>query len=209
MKYIPVNDLAVRVVLTPPVIDNRNNSALVLRVRAKDYISTAALHVSCDGESYLQICDCLDAVVGGTLLQPLTNSPETIQIGPQIKIQGPDAARLRVLSNADWQLGRMPMLLGEEWCFVQQLVAAGGDRYRPYGILRGQMGSKVTPHPYGAQVFLGDSRAFQPIRDSAFRPRARIWVKTQPVASDALPLTSARAWEFVLPDCYTSEEVPA
>lgn len=209
MKYPPKNDLMVRAIPTPLEFDDHVHSMLVLRVRAAPWISPAAIHVSSDGSSYLQVCDSLGHVVGGKLLEPMVGGVEIQEDGPLMRIAGPDAAILRVLSESDWKLGRQPMLIEDEWCFVRQLIATGGDRYRPMGILRGRMGTPALAHDHGSEAFLADARMLHPIRDSAVRPGRRIWIKTQPTGSQVLPLTKARAWQFDLPPrpavCYISE----
>lgn len=123
----------VRAIPTPLEFDDHAHSMLVLRVRAAPWISPAAVHVSSNGSSYLQVCDSLGHITGGKLLEPMIGEGEIQEDGPLMRIAGPDATILRVLSERDWKLGRQPMLIENEWCFVRQLVAAGGDRYRPMG----------------------------------------------------------------------------
>lgn len=191
MQYPPEHDLMIRAVPCPNDIDPSPHAMLVLRVRAKPWIASAAVHVSVDGFSYLQVEDSLPHVVGIHLIEPLAD-------GSMVSIVGPDANLLRVLSDGDWRIGRQPLLIDDEWCFVRELEAAGEDLYRIHGLLRGRLGSRACEHSGGTTGFIADVRHLIPIRDASVRPGHALWVKTQPYSGRSLPLTECVAQESVL-----------
>lgn len=193
MKYDPEPDLLVRAVPCPNDIDDDPHSMLVLRVRSKPWIASAAAHVSVDGQSYLQIADSLPHVVGAQLLEPMPFAATEHEVGPLVKILGPDANQLRVLGDGDWRIGRQVMLVETEWCFVREIEAVAGDMYRIHGLLRGRYGSTAREHPAGADGFLSDIRHLTPIQDASVRLGRDLWIKTQPYSGRPLPLTACTA----------------
>ena len=191
MKYDPEPDLLAQAIECPSDISNEPHSMLVLRVRSKPWIASAAAHVSVDGESYLQIADSIPHVVGVELLEDMDLEWETSSV--LVRLLGPDVNLLRVLSDGDWRIGRQPMLLGREWCFVRETEAIGDGLYHVHGILRGRFESHRKAHPRGAKGFVSDVRHLEPVRDASVRPGYTIWLKTQPYSGKALPLTSCEA----------------
>lgn len=189
MQYAPAADLMARVIPCPNKIDDTTHSMIVLRVRSNPWIASAAAYVSIDKASYLQVADSVPHVVGAKLLEPVPFATGAQEIGPLVKILGPDAGLLRTLSDGDWKLGRQIMLIEDEWNFIREIEAMGKDVYRVRGILRGRFDSTIKEHPAGSDCYLADARHIVPIKDAAVRIGQSIWLKTQPYSGKSLSLT--------------------
>lgn len=181
-----------RGIRTPEVLDPSRSSFLALRVRSRQWIATAALHVSGDGRSYHVAADSIPGVAGCELLEDIHPAAGRALV----REVGGDAQRLRVLPEPDWQAGQYLALLDDEWCLFRALRALEPGLWLLDGLLRGRLGSLVSSHQKGSKAFLADRRWLVPVRDHLLSPGARIYLKTQPMASDVLPLTRCEAVSF-------------
>lgn len=197
-KYEPEPDLMARAVRCPLDLDYSTRSMLVLRVRSKPWIASAAVHVSVDGQSYLQIADSIPHVVGAKLLEPLSATDVETEDGPLVQILGPDVSLLRVLANGDWRIGRQVMLIEDEWVFFREVEAVSKDAYQLRGLLRGQYDSEMKDHAAGVSCFLSDIRHLVPIQDASVRTGKRLWIKTQPYSGKPLSLAFCEATECMM-----------
>lgn len=182
----------IRGIRTPEILDPSGNSFLPLRVRAKPWIVTAALHISGDSLSYHVAADSIPSVVGVVLLQDLG----TGDISCLVREVGSDASRLRVLPEPDWRAGQYLALIDNEWCLFRALRAEAPGAWTLDGLLRGRLGTAPSKHNKGTACFLADRRWLAPVRDHLLMRGSRIYMKTQPIASDVLPLTRCKAVSF-------------
>ena len=188
MTYIAEPDLMVRVVASPL----HDDEISVLRVRAQPYIPAAAVHISIDGHSYSLLAHRVPAVVGFNLIEPLRDPRTELPLGPLLVVRGPDASILRVLSDEDWRLGRQLFLVGDEWCFVREFVAYGGDRIRAVGILRGQFETEVQEHEIGTPCFAMPHWLLPSMKDLAVSAKKTLKVKIQPYTDEPISLADIK-----------------
>lgn len=201
---LPEPDAMLRVTVAPGELTGSDTpAALVLRVRSKPWVGATPIWVSSDGESYFQAVSSAPPVVGFRLVEPLglevDYGGQSLEIGPIMELVGPDSDQLLYLSDQDKRLGRQAMLLvnaegKEEWFFVREWEALGGDRWRPRGLIREVWQTHLASFDIGDEVYVLNPLRATILRDPAVAASSMVYVKTQPSSgSSSVSLTAVTA----------------
>ena len=169
------------------------------RIRAHDQIGSAALHLSVDDVTYTQVGQEFDLQTGGLLEDDLPSDTLTLlENGPVIIAQGPDISQVLDLSGdvVNWRLGRQLCVFisssGTEICFLRNVTALGGDRYRLDGLIRARYETRQLDHAVlnaDTEVYIFELTNIEQIQDLLLTPQSLLYAKTQPSGNGTVSLS--------------------
>jgi len=181
-------DLAVEIVELPEHFDpNLGQAIIVPRIRAHAQVSRAMFYLSRDNISYTQIDSTTQHQTGGDLVDALAaDGPMYVNQGPQIDVLGPDfdlVNSIMPLSDADWRLGRVICIIGNEILFPRDVQLIIGTTYRLIDVFRARFDTDRSSHLVGADVLLFENTAILVLQDVLLQPDVDLYVKVPIQAS--------------------------
>lgn len=185
----PTPDALFDVFELPRELGDGQMRVIVPRARNSRGVAIAAVHFSRDGSTYQKEIELSGGQVGGVLLNalPATAPWEAITDDgtlPEMLVSGVDADFESLVATPDlWRLGRVVALIGQELCYLRNVISLGDGKFRLQGLLRARLGTQKLSHAAGTRVFVFPSHAIAHISSVFLQPDRDLYVKTQPFSS--------------------------
>lgn len=155
----------------------------VPRLRSNVNVVNAHINISRNDVSYIDIGINENLYAGGVLRDAVALDKITvIDQGPEFDIIGPDIGSVQDLSGDDfsWKAGRQIAIINDELFFVQKITIISATVARLDGLIRARLGTSITAHGIGDEVYIIDKDTIEAMQDVLIIPRVDLWVKSQP-----------------------------
>lgn len=159
---------------------------IVPRVRSSPNVTSARIYLSRLGDTYDSNVEVSSRPMGGFLTAALPDTSKDLLLEddgtlPTFQVAGVDASYESLAgSEESWLLGRQVMLIGQELCYVRNLLSMGGGLYKAQGLVRARLGTAKASHAQGTRVYVFLAHEMEQLSSVILQPGKSLSVKTQP-----------------------------
>lgn len=177
---------------------------MVLRVRAHQQISGAAVYYTQFGDSYVLIGRQDEYAAGGTLTTALNQGTSYTASGPDFTTFNDDILDVPDVSGAALEDGQLLAVFTDgtnrEITSIKRVAAQGGSTWRVEGILRSRYGTIQHNWPAGSKVLILRRSEIRAIPNEFMTQGRTYYIKTRPeTSSETIDLSKVAPVTFRMP----------